>query len=295
MKKGFTLIELAIALFIMGVMSVGLVNFLKSSVEQGQIENQKNILFSAREYILHFAEGNKRLPTQTEFDAMNFRTNNGHPLFYIADPALQTSLCSANTASLSVTDPNGFNRVNIAFFLSTYGINNNLEIAPVGNNIPIPEWNTPINGVGFDDVTDYAAIEDLRFKAECSSLSIANPSLHNADAGVAYSATIIPSGGTGAYSYQVSSTAGGIAISPAGVLSWTNPVAGSYEVDVTVSSGTFPDASKKFVLVVNSASTGTGTGTSTGTGTGTSTGTNGNSGNTNGNNGVGNGNGNGRG
>ncbi|MGE0314873.1 MAG: type II secretion system protein [Lautropia sp.] len=61
-QRGFTLVEVAIALMIMGLITVGVVSTLNQQAEQRRIVETRATLQKAREALLAFAAANGRLP-----------------------------------------------------------------------------------------------------------------------------------------------------------------------------------------------------------------------------------------
>ena len=71
MKKGFTLVELAMVLIVVGLLMGGAFQMMKVMGEKARSTEAKNTLDATKEAVIAFAINNNRLPTAAEFTGMN--------------------------------------------------------------------------------------------------------------------------------------------------------------------------------------------------------------------------------
>jgi prepilin-type N-terminal cleavage/methylation domain-containing protein len=291
MKKGFTLVELAMVLIVVGLLMGGAFQMMKVMQEKARATEAKQTLESTKNAIITFAINNNRLPTAGEFTGMNLIGAGNIPIYYDSDTALQTDLCGQTTTLLNTTDFNGVTTPNIGFVLAVAGENMQMQTARTGTNITFPQWNTMTAGFPYDDLHTQVTLGELQSAVECKPLSIINPMLPTGMVGLAYSINpiIVATGGTQPYTYQRSGAL------PAGItynnnaFSGTPTASGSFPLTFTVTDSIGATATRQLVLVINADPNAGGTGNNGG-----GNGNNGNGGgNGNGNNGNGNGNGNG--
>lgn len=268
MKKGFTLIELAMVLLVVGLLMGGGFQIMKVLQEKARATEAKQTLESAKEAVIAFAINNNGvLPSnQAAFNNLGFRGTGNTDINYISDGALQ--VCNSANTPLNTTDPNGVNTPNVAFILVDAGANMNVQtgrLTPADNHIRFYPWNfDSVNNAGvdeertvldrqtdrYDDFYVQVTLAELRSLAECQPLSIVNPSLHSwSVSGGPYAVQIIPQGGT-AYTYALTAFPAGMTINAAGVINWPVPIAGTHNVTVRVNSGT-RNTVRTYALVIN--------------------------------------------
>lgn len=256
MKKGFTLIELAIVLIIIGLLTGGSFQLLQVMEEKARDTQAKQTLEAAKEAVIAFAIQNNRLPNASEFTGLGLVGAGNTPIYYNSDAVLQANLCDRTTTVLNVTDPNGVNTPNIAFVLAVAGENMLGQTTRVGDNITFPQWNTVVGGRGYDDFHTHVSLNEIQSRVECQAPTIINPTLHNGTVGTPYTVQFVGNGGNGAYTFARTQGAfppGAPAFNldgATGVLTGTPTAVGTSVFTIQITSGTISTA-RQFALVIN--------------------------------------------
>lgn len=264
MKKGFTLVELAMVLIVVGLLMGGAFQMMKVMGEKARSTEAKQKLEATKEAIIGFAINNNRLPTAGEFTAMNLVGAGNIPIYYTSDTTLQSDICGSPTTLLNTTDINSVNTPNIGFVLAVAGENMQSQTVRVGNTVTFPQWNTMTAGLPYDDFHTQVTLGELQATVECKPLSIINPMLPTGMVGAPYSINpiIVATGGIQPYTYQRSGTL------PAGItynnnaFSGTPTQGGSFALTFTVTDNIGTTETKQLVMVINADPT-SGTGTTT--------------------------------
>jgi prepilin-type N-terminal cleavage/methylation domain-containing protein len=260
MKKGFTLIELSIALVIVGLLIGGSIQATKAMRDRSKVIETQQQLEALKEAIYGFALNNNTLPatlanlnaTALERDAW------GNVILYRADLALRADPCSP-TPSNSTTSGD-FIQGDIAFILVSRGKDYSIVQTPLG-------LDTPLFDQGDHDANPATPEYDDRFlsvtRAQLQSnincqqneLQILNPRLPIATQGVSYAGTIASSGGNGIYTYTYNgiapATINGITFTNNGNYNGIPTAATSSSINIVVNSGT-QNRTRPFVLTVDS-------------------------------------------
>lgn len=263
MKKGFTLVELAIVMVVIGLLVGGGFQTMQIMSRRAKVIETQQQLEALQEAIKGFVQVNGALPTQAEFDSLTGTTQDSWNgvINYFHDAALEGTgtICSSTSTDLSTNGD--FSATDIAFVLVSAGENYNLQtrqIAGTPDTVALYNPNTQIDGQPnptnrptdeFDDMNVRTSLVELKTLINCQPLSIINPSLHSWNAGTAYNVQIIPQGGT-AYTYALTTAPAGMTISAAGVITWPIPTAGTHNVTVQITSGGLP-VSRTYALVIN--------------------------------------------
>jgi prepilin-type N-terminal cleavage/methylation domain-containing protein len=214
-KRAFTLIELAIAIAIIGILLGGSFQVIKAMKERARVAEAKDQIKAAREAIIGFTITHPNLPTNDDFkNDLSPTRSIQHSLLYIADTTLSTmnnDVCAYSTTNLNLVD-NGVEpaRVisNVAFVLVHEGANYNMQttvntaITPNVVNIYGPDHkgddNTAIVNIAehYDDIVGWVTLDELQQNVRCSDtpLRIVNDSLPRGIVGSYYSATIFVDG-----------------------------------------------------------------------------------------------------
>lgn len=255
MKKGFTLIELAMVLIVVGLLMGGAFQMMKVMGEKARSTEAKNTLNAAKEVVIAYAINNNRLPTAAQFTGMNLVGAGNTPIYYDSDAALQANICGLQTTLLNTTDSNGVNTPNVGFVLAVAGENMQIETSRIGNNITFPQWNTITAGRPYDDFHTQATLGELQSTIGCQVPTLANPSLHLGAVGSPYALTFAGNGGNGTYTF--SRTAGAFpagapafTLTPAGLLSGTPTTPGTSIFTIQITSGGM-STTRQYALVVN--------------------------------------------
>ncbi|WP_022855783.1 prepilin-type N-terminal cleavage/methylation domain-containing protein [Thermodesulfobacterium thermophilum] len=248
--KGFTLIEIAIVLIILGFL-IGLgASLVGVLTKRAKLTEAKEIVNAAVESVIGFAARENRLPLSTEFNQIvrNPYDPWNKPLVYFVDLNLTSNpnnpaegICGKKTTDLIVcTDPNCTNRIeNVAFIVVSGGPNYNVQTGSNATSCPsgktcyrvYPQGTPNIDGYPYDlarpeeydDVVKWITLEELRIKIGCqgSQLKILNNELPYGYVGSQYNATVYAQGGVpflvgnGKYRWCVQGTIpSGITIDP---------------------------------------------------------------------------------
>jgi prepilin-type N-terminal cleavage/methylation domain-containing protein len=259
MKKGFTLIELAMVMIVVGLMMGGGFQMMKVMQEKAHSTEAKQTLEAAKEAIITFAINNNRLPTAAvDFPNINLVGAGNTHFFYNSDAALQANLCGINAAPLNTTDANGVNTPNIAFVLAVNGENMQAQTTRIGNNITFPAWNTVTLGFPYDDFHTQVTLAELQSILQCTPFMIINTTLPNARENIAYNANTATS--YPALNYQITfvfptvALPVGINFNPAtGIFNGAPNVgtANVYTFDIRANHATLPPTTRRFAITVS--------------------------------------------
>jgi prepilin-type N-terminal cleavage/methylation domain-containing protein len=162
---GFTLIELAIVLIVIGLLWGASVNLLGWLTDREKYSGNKEILASAVEAIKGYALNNKTLPTLSNFTSIVNTPNDvwGKPLIYIYYAnATNRTICSFTGTPITVrycynTSCSSYNDTqNVAFIVLSSGENMNIQ---TGFSSQAISSNTTIKvyDYGIKNIDDYSA------------------------------------------------------------------------------------------------------------------------------------------
>ncbi len=188
MKKGFTIVELALVLVVIGVIiSLSLQTFLTNLSKQNDNEREERALVTISEGLINQASTNKIMPTQDIFDdvAINYSTE-PHVFrqeFILIDFNYFHDNSTGNICSFASTDRSlricenasctDFETIdNISFAIYAGGNNRFLETK-------IENENTLVyyNDSSSDDTIKYITLAELRSLSGCPSLEILTTSI----------------------------------------------------------------------------------------------------------------------
>lgn len=193
-QKGFTLIEIAIVLVIIGILlSIG-TGMIGTLTKRAKLSEAREIINAALESVISYGAANNKLPTTTVFPTVIRNPNDAwtKPLYYIYDNNLTDvtigGICGRKTTNLTVricpdaTCSTPTNTIsNVAFIVLSGGGNYNNQTAgnqgvtsattinvyevDVGN---IDDYITDMNRPEpYDDIVKWITIDELRIKAGC--------------------------------------------------------------------------------------------------------------------------------
>jgi len=214
-QKGFTLVEIAIVMVIIGILVSGGAAMVAPLTKLAKYRQSKDIVASAMISVTGFAALRGSLPTQAAFPSNVRKFNDGwdRPLQYLPDSGLTAgNLCGRGRAGLSVNicpdaacaGPTTI--ADVAFIIASGGGNFNMQTASVAGAVKV--YPVGLAGIDdyaadmdradeYDDIVDWMTLGELRVKAGCNGpqLSILNSVLPTGNAGASYSAEIFPEGG----------------------------------------------------------------------------------------------------
>lgn len=217
-QKGFTLIEIAIVLVIVGLllgMGATLIGPLTRRVKNTET---KELINSAVESVVSFTASSSSLPAAATFPAIVRKQNDiwGNSLVYIYDANLTGNLCGRTTTSITVNEcfdagcSSPVTTNNVAFIVLSEGENFNNQTEGAGaatgavNVYSLDVFVDNFSGGGDpnraepnDDIVKWITIRELTAKVDCSGseLRILNNELPRGTVGIAYSATLFGDGG----------------------------------------------------------------------------------------------------
>lgn len=234
-KKGFTLIELAIILVVIGILTAigaGLIGIL---TKQAKFRESREVVKAVHESILGYVATNKKLPDKLSDLSVKTVDPYMNPLeYYRVNTLVMNNLCVTSGPYLTVTDNTispPSTKSNVAFIIFSKGENgtNNTGTGP----FTINEYG--VNN--YDDIAHYTDIDTLR-KQVCTSFTITTDSLPSGTEEFTYpSTTLEATDGTTPYAWSIisGSLPPGLSLNTGtGVISGTPTRDGSYNFTVQV-------------------------------------------------------------
>ena len=214
--KGFTLIEIAIVLVIIGIMVSAGASMIGPLTKRVKYTETKQGIDAALEAVIGEGAANDAIPTVAAFPTVvsTFRDSWGQNILYVPDPNLVTGglgICGRSTTTISINicpdaacaAPTTI--LNVAFLIASVGGNYNIQTRVAS---PINVYDRGIPGIDdnltdmnraepYDDVVRWVTLNELRIKAGCigPQLRIINTVLPGGKNGIGYNATIFPDGG----------------------------------------------------------------------------------------------------
>jgi prepilin-type N-terminal cleavage/methylation domain-containing protein len=208
-RKGFTLVELAIVLIIIGVMTAGGIIGVNSAINSSRFNSTKNQIEGVLKSIAEYSATGQRIPSddiEIQTFLSPFTDNFGNNIIYIpASELINTgSICNTENTSLTVRQCNDANCLtssnynDIAFFVSSRSINGASEINIGANDIDL--FDNSINP-DYDDITGFLTLSSLKAFAGCegSTIQIIEDKLPTAYILSEYDTRIHVKGGTPPY------------------------------------------------------------------------------------------------
>ncbi len=183
-SRGFTLVEIAIVLVILGLILGTLAPLMVGLIKKDKLEDGRQTVQRARDEIIGYAMINSgRLPANISAISHNIDPWD-EQLILISAPGLSSSsVCSTNSTSLSIiiyraagagTCASGSLKQDMAFVILSKGPDYNRQIsAPSSGRVAILDYGctgdlylADNNGVGsnrpFDDIYDYVSLQELK-------------------------------------------------------------------------------------------------------------------------------------
>lgn len=256
-QSGFTLIELAIVLVIIGML-VGMgAGLLGPMTERLKLSQTREAVDDAYAALLGYAAANRTLPAALA--NLSSRTKDAYSadlLYYPVSGITGSDLCTNSGTYFTVTDE-GTSKTNVAFIIYSIGRNACNE---TGTASPFTKSIVGTVGTcasdanaGYDDTVKYIDIDQLREQI-CNAFKIVTDTLPIGKEEVSYASTTLEAtDGTPAYTWALSSGAlpTGLSMSTAGVIFGTPSVDGSFNFTVTVTDAESRTSSKSFAITIN--------------------------------------------
>lgn len=178
MRKGFTLIDVAFLILLLGALLLGFSKLIPSVVKENQVNKTKELIDSKVDSITSFSQNHKTLPTTTLFNTLGASNKDtwNQTINYIHDASLESNqfICNKNTTSLSIqicTEPltctPSKTISNIAFIVYSNGYNQISQSSLESNVFNIYPSDAEINGATYDDVVSWLTLDDIRQLTYC--------------------------------------------------------------------------------------------------------------------------------
>lgn len=247
--KGFTLIEVAIVLVIVGIL-VGLgAGLLGPLTKRAKYNESKDMVNSAVESVISYGASRNKLPITADFTSAITNPNDAwtKPLYYVVDSNLTSTalggICGNKTTNITITICPDLTCASptdtisdVAFIVLSGDGNYNNQTAgtqaiAAATTIKVFEVDYVVDNyagdmnesVAYDDIVDWVGINELRGKVNCTStaLKIINSELPFTYEGNIYNASIFADGGVpfsagGDYRWcRQESASSGLTFSPA--------------------------------------------------------------------------------
>lgn len=247
-SKGFTLIEIAMVLVVIGILltiGAGLVSVL---TKKAKFNESKEVVKAAREAVIGYAVKNGYLPvTLEDAGAKGFDTWANALQFYRASELTGGDACGINTTTMTVyecvnADCSSYNqKSNIAFVVYSRGADGNGACTGSSSPFYVREQDMGYNSpciyapsnpqFNYDDIVAYASLDEIRSLRGCPQpLAITSPSvLAEGEEDSFYSYSLQAIGGKPPYTWS-GSAGSGLTLNSAGLISGT--------INVNTASGT---------------------------------------------------------
>lgn len=199
-RPGFTLIEMAVVLIIVGIIATLTIPLVGEKLKQDKLAKSRGGLNSLKQEIIGYVQTNKALPAENtvETSFANARDAQQNYIAYYVDPDLKSGdICTQTTTDYALTI-GGTTYSNLAFIIAGRGANQNLQIGAasggVGGTLTVTSHtqgtatdtinaNPPnttqtydLSGAGqpdttlqFDDLVEYVSLDALKTKIGCTS------------------------------------------------------------------------------------------------------------------------------
>jgi prepilin-type N-terminal cleavage/methylation domain-containing protein len=253
-EGGFTLIELAMVLVIIGLlvgMGAGLMGPLTKKVKLSRTRDTVRDAYNA---IIGYASANKTIPPDLQVLGIRTKDAYGRDLLYSAASGITAgNFCTTKGGYLKVND-DGTMKQNVSFIIFSQGENvcndtgtaSPFSISAFGTSGSCPS--------GYDDIVMYQDINFLRERA-CNPFKIVTDSLPRGTEEVAYP-TVILQATDGTVPYLWSFVSGSLPSGinppgPSGLLSGTPVEDGTFSFSVSVADQEGRTAVKSFSMTIN--------------------------------------------
>jgi prepilin-type N-terminal cleavage/methylation domain-containing protein len=251
-RKGFTLIEIAMVLIIVGLLlSVGIA-LIGPLTKRAKLIETRETVRAAYEAILGYAAANKKLPD--DLSVLGVKTTDAYTrsLKYFKATFTSNNLCTSTATYLTVNDSSSGTlqtKSNVAFIVFAEGEDRTNNTGTASPFAILEQGDT------YDDIVLYADIDKLRSQI-CTSFKITTEILPIGTEEMAYpSTTLEATDGTPTYTWALASGSlpPGLSLSSAGAISGTPTSDGSYNFTVQVRDSDNPQriATKSLAITIN--------------------------------------------
>ncbi|MBF0179756.1 MAG: hypothetical protein HQM03_06990 [Magnetococcales bacterium] len=206
-EGGFSIVELAIVMIIIGVIVSGGLGFYTPYMQQAAKEKNGVIVGNAVKALVAFAGGYKYLPTTLVGQVRDYQDAMGTNLQYRYDTNLTSasSVCNRNSAAYTVNFAGDATKTitNVALIVWSYGYDKTNSVTEVDatKTITVPDYSSTT-----DDMVSWATLSELKAAVGCgSSLQILADAMPAGSVGVTYGSTVTfkPDGGIASYQWCV--------------------------------------------------------------------------------------------
>ncbi|HCF06226.1 MAG TPA: hypothetical protein DEU72_08365, partial [Desulfomicrobiaceae bacterium] len=120
-RRGFTLVELAIVLVVLGLIAAMVMPTLKSGILRGKMSEARATLQAVRDGVIGVAQANSRILPATLAPLGAPKDPWGNAIRYRRDPNLTGDVCAANATSGTFISPEGQTIADVAFVVASSG------------------------------------------------------------------------------------------------------------------------------------------------------------------------------
>ncbi|MBI5681846.1 MAG: putative Ig domain-containing protein [Deltaproteobacteria bacterium] len=250
-KKGFTLIELAIVLVIMGIL-VGIgVSMMGPLIKRAKLTETRETVKTVKEAVIGYTVSQKKLPASLNILGVKTQDSYGKDIFFLPSPNLTTNdLCTTNPQFLTLNDKGSPKNRVVTVILSS-GENTNSDTGT--NPFSILETGAATStGSIYDDIVEYIEIDSLREKA-CHGINITTDNLPSGTEEVPYAQISLgATDGTLPYTWGIisGSLPPGVALST-NLISGTPTQAGTYNFTIGLMDAEARESRRSLTIVVN--------------------------------------------
>lgn len=205
-KKGFTLLELAIVLVIIGIVSAGAMRILYGAFSSNKLTTTKNFIALAVKDVAAYTVRARKLPASLSLATSQTKDTFGNDLdYFFASKLDEEDICSIESTDMSVSAPD-ITENNIAFIIISQGEDGQQQYANSGKAYTFYEDGETVSKGKFDDIVGWMNLDTLKAMAGCEgSLGIGQNKLPDAVVSNSYEFKLTSEGGVAPYKWCVES------------------------------------------------------------------------------------------